>query len=120
MRLPSASKLSALTALNVPTPPASAQLPAEMPLEMETPLPPSTSGRTSTPPIRIELIVLMAVCPLKGQSLRGPFEPVILVTCQRHLIEQPIKRPPADASVSVVLRTRFFPWSVVEAGRLLA
>ena len=33
-----------------------AQLPDEMPLEIETPLPPSTSGRTSIPPMRIALI----------------------------------------------------------------
>jgi hypothetical protein len=46
-----------LTAEKVPTPPAEAQAPQVRPLETATPLPPSTSGRTSTPPI---LIVLMA------------------------------------------------------------
>ena len=55
------SKLSAFTALNVPTPPAAAQLPDENPLEMETPLPPSISGNTSIPPMRIALIGFMAV-----------------------------------------------------------
>ena len=60
MRLPCASKLSAFTALNVPTPPAAAQLPDEMPLEIETPLPPSISGKTSIPPMRIALIAFMA------------------------------------------------------------
>ena len=61
MRLPWSSKLSALTALNVPTPPANAQLPDEMPLEMEMPLPPSTSGSTSMPPMRIALIAFMGL-----------------------------------------------------------
>ena len=32
-----------------PTPPAAAQLPAEMPFETDTPLPPSISGQTSRP-----------------------------------------------------------------------
>src|SRR6185437_1574184 len=71
MRWPFASKLSALTALNVPTPPATAQFPAEIPLEMATPLPPSTSGSTSAPPIRIALIAFMAQSSLKGREGLG-------------------------------------------------
>jgi hypothetical protein len=59
MGLPLPSKLSALTALKVPTPPAKAQLPDEIPLEIEIPLPPSTSGSTSAPPMRIALISFM-------------------------------------------------------------
>src|SRR5579863_4710895 len=59
MRWPLASKLSALTAEKVPTPPVNAQLPDEMPLEMEMPLPPSTSGSTSKPPMRIALIAFI-------------------------------------------------------------
>ncbi len=61
MRRPSSSKLSALTALNVPTPPVNAQLPDEMPFEIEMPLPPSTSGSTSIPPMRIALISFMGL-----------------------------------------------------------
>ena len=57
------AKLSALTALNVPTPPAKAQLPDEIPFEIEMPLPPSTSGSTSAPPMRIALISFMARLP---------------------------------------------------------
>ena len=48
-----------------------AQWPEEMPLEIETPLPPSTSGRTSTPPMRIALIAFMAPVPLAGNSASG-------------------------------------------------
>src|ERR1700722_19820397 len=72
MGRPSASKLSALTALKVPTPPVSAQLPADIPLEIATPLPPSTRGRTSNPPILIALIARMAAYPPKGQSFGQP------------------------------------------------
>jgi hypothetical protein len=43
-----------------------AQLPLEKPFETETPLPPSTSGRTSTPPMRIALIDFIRAAPLKG------------------------------------------------------
>ena len=45
----SASKESALTPEKVPTPPPAAQAPELSPLEIEMPLPPSTSGRTSRP-----------------------------------------------------------------------
>jgi len=61
MRPPLSSKLSALTALNVPTPPANAQFPDDMPFEIEMPLPPSTSGSTSIPPMRIALISFMGL-----------------------------------------------------------
>jgi hypothetical protein len=50
-----------LTALNVPAPPALAQLPEELPFDTATPFPPSTKGRTSTPPMRIALISFIAV-----------------------------------------------------------
>src|ERR1700733_8280917 len=72
MGRPSASKLSALTALKVPTPPVRAQLPADIPFEIATPLPPSTRGRTSNPPILIALIARMASYPPKGQSSGQP------------------------------------------------
>ena len=47
---------SAFTAEKVPTPPAAAQVPQVSPFDTATPLPPSTSGRTSTPPMRIALM----------------------------------------------------------------
>src|SRR5215469_11047381 len=53
MRLPNTSLASALTPENVPTPPAAAQAPELSPFDTEIPLPPSTSGRTSRPDIRI-------------------------------------------------------------------
>src|SRR5215472_5754098 len=55
MRLPRMSLASALTPENVPTPPAAAQAPELSPFDTEIPLPPSTSGRTSSPDIRIVL-----------------------------------------------------------------
>src|SRR5271165_5149894 len=79
MGRPSASKLSALTALNVPTPPVAAQLPEERPVDTDTPLPPSTSGRTSTPPMRIALIAIIVarprLCPEIAPFLEPPASP---------------------------------------------
>src|SRR6267143_1910852 len=48
---PSASKESALTPEKVPTPPLAAQAPELSPLEIEMPLPPSTSGKAWRPEI---------------------------------------------------------------------
>ena len=53
---------------NVPAPPPAAQCPAVAPLEIATPLPPSTIGSTSTPPIRMVSINLM---PDISVRLRG-------------------------------------------------
>src|SRR5277367_6152702 len=83
MRRPSASKLSALTAENVPTPPAAAQWPAEMPLEMDTPLPPSISGKISIPPMRMALIARIGL-----QGLRHVAD---LNVQERKLLARPLR-----------------------------
>ena len=71
-------KLSALTADTVPTPPAAAQAPDDIWLVADTPFPPSTSGSTSRPPMRMVLIPLNILFQLAPPSpMAGPsFAPI--------------------------------------------
>src|SRR5882757_3558583 len=79
-------------------PPPRAQWPAVVPLETATPLPPSTRGRTSKPPILIALIACMP-----RSFLIRPGE----VGCRRYQShEEPwIRRPFSDGNMSIQLPT---------------
>src|SRR6187431_1820986 len=71
MASPCASYESALTPEKVPTPPASAQAPEDSPLETEMPLPPSTSGNTSRPDIRMVFNAFNVLLPPASGRVPG-------------------------------------------------
>src|SRR3954471_1744478 len=101
-------------------------MPADRPLETATPLPPSTSGRTSAPPMRIALIALMIssdrfgeIATLNGFERRFGFGGKLLLDYISRGAEHTRQHLPARFTNNALRRTGSVPFQGADRRQML-